>query len=55
MGLGKNIRDFYSNSIMFRICGSMQVFDYLNRKEEENINIFCNGICSTGSKGPECS
>ena len=36
MGLGKNIRDFYSNSIMFRICGSMQVFNYVNREKDEN-------------------
>ena len=35
-GLGKNVRDFYSNSIMFRICGSMQVFNYVNREKDEN-------------------
>ena len=44
MRLGKNIKDFYNNSIMFRICGSMQVFDYLNRKEEENENDFFENV-----------
>ena len=36
MRFGKDIKDFYSNSIMFRICGSMQVFNYLNRNEDED-------------------
>ena len=44
MRLGKNIKDFNNNSIMFRICGSMQVFDYLNRKEEENENDFFENV-----------
>ena len=42
MRFGKDIKDFYSNSIMFRICGSMQVFNYLNRKEDEDEDLFGN-------------
>ena len=43
---GQNRKDFYNNSIMFRICGSMQVFNYINREEDEDedeMNLFENG------------
>ena len=36
--LDKNIKEFYTNPLMFKICGSMQVFNYINRDEDEDDN-----------------
>ena len=32
--IGKNFNDFFTNSLMFKICGSMQVNNSLNRDED---------------------
>ena len=40
IGLNQNFKDFYHNSLMYRICGSMQVFNYVERKEDEDENDF---------------
>ena len=34
--MGTKFKDFYSNSMMYKICGSMQVFNYLVRNEDED-------------------
>ena len=36
IGQRQNFKDYYNNSLMFRICGSMQVFNYLQRDEDED-------------------